>query len=74
MPDVPGIELERALRDARELILKRVREVRLRLDSIEIQLQRGRVMNSMGELQQLGPQLDCACATFAALQRLKRDV
>lgn len=71
MPDVPAIEIDRALRDARQLILQRVRDVRLRLDSIEGQLQQGRVLNSMGELQQLGPQLDCAVATFAALQRLK---
>jgi hypothetical protein len=70
--DISAIELQRAMRDARQLILQRIRDVRLRLDSLEQQLEQDRVINSMGELQQLGPQLDAAVASFATLQCLNR--
>lgn len=72
MSDVPAALIDAHLRDARNLILQRVRDVRYRLDALEGQLEHGRVLNSMGELQQLGPQLDCAVAAFATLQRLQQ--
>jgi hypothetical protein len=54
--------LTREVQDSREAVYAYSRAVLHRVEATANLVRKGRTVNSLGELQQLGPQFDAACA------------
>lgn len=65
--------LDDRLAMAERNVRDRVNRLRDALDSIEVKLRNNRVLNDLGEVQQLGNQLDCSIAVLATLQDIRRN-
>lgn len=61
------------LNSAEQRVRAAISAVRDRLDTLETNLANGRTLNDLGELQQLGPQLDAAVARLSALREIRDE-
>jgi hypothetical protein len=66
-------ELDYKIKTAEGQTRELMRAIRSRLGSLETALGGDHILNSLGELQALGPQLDASVAVLATLKELKRE-
>lgn len=67
-------ELDYRIKATKQSVRVQIRAIRDRLDSLENALDHDRVLNDLGELQQLGPILDAKVAALATLQSIQQEL